>query len=94
VISGEAHGYHLAVTGEPESDDDFLLILNADPEPLVQTLPPPPNGETWETLLDTARGNATEPESYKAGEAFTLEPRSLALLVRRNGGGTARTGDG
>ena len=33
VLSGEAHGYHLTASGEPESDETFLAILNAHPEP-------------------------------------------------------------
>ncbi len=81
VISGAAHDYHMTASGEPESDDDFLVILNADAEPVAQTLPPAAFGEHWQTLLDTARPAAALPAIHRAGTPYALEARSLVLLV-------------
>jgi isoamylase len=92
VISGEAHGYHLTVTGDPESDDDFLLVLHAGTRPLVQTLPSPPRGGSWEALLDTTRADAPEAARYEAGSAYELAPRSIVLLVGRGAAPSERAG--
>jgi glycogen operon protein len=89
VISGEAHGYHLTATGEPERDDDFLWVLNGSPEPFAQALPPPEFGLRWEPLLDTAQA-APPAQGWQAGKTYTLGPRSLVLFVRRDGAATTR----
>jgi glycogen operon protein len=66
--------------GEPITDDDFLLLLNAHYEPLEFALPEP---HTWKTLVDTAR----DPMRYNPGDAqqsrYVIEARSFALLRRR-----------
>ncbi len=63
-------------------DDDLLLLLNAHDEDIVFTLPA---GE-WRQLLDTS--DQTHPE----GETYRSKARSLALLVKPNRSGPARTG--
>jgi isoamylase len=82
VLSGEAYGYHLTASGEPEPDDTFLVILNAHPEPVSFTLPPEHFGERWERLVDTAVEGPARPKTYEAGEACPVETRSVVLLVR------------
>ncbi|HKJ23902.1 MAG TPA: glycogen debranching protein GlgX [Myxococcota bacterium] len=84
VISGQAHGYHLTSTGEPESDDDFLVVLNGSPEPLAQTLPTVPDDRPWRVLMDTARPAAADP-GLAPGSVYEVEPRSLVLLQCHNG---------
>jgi glycogen operon protein len=82
VLSGEAHGYHLTASGEPESDETFLAILNAHPEPVSFKLPPERFGTNWGRLLDTASEGRLHPRTYKAGEKCPIEGRSLVLLMR------------
>lgn len=52
-ISGEAGLIHLSETGEQESDDTFLLLINSSHKRVNFTLP---EGERdcWEALIDTA----------------------------------------
>ena len=69
--------------GRVLKDDTFLVLLNAYHEELDFTLPAPPGGERWLAELDTAR----EPPccdlgTYRAGDGYPLEGRSLALLRR------------
>jgi isoamylase len=58
--------------GNPVVDDDLLLLLNAHHEPIDFALP----GEGWEPALSTAEG-------FVSGGAYSLQGRSLALLVRQ-----------
>ena len=90
VLSGEAHGYHLTASGEPESDETFLTILNAHPESVAFKLPPERFGKSWGRLLDTASERPLQPATYQAGETCRVEGRSLVLLVRRDGSLPAR----
>ena len=81
VLSGEAHGYHLTASGEPEGDETFLAILNAHPEHVSFTLPGERFGKSWARLLDTASGEPLQPQIHQAGETFRVEGGSLALLM-------------
>jgi glycogen operon protein len=63
-------------------DDDFLLLVNAHPEPVEIVLP---HGEPqWRLVVDTAE----EPravdaqDSIWAAQSYPLQGRSLALLRR------------
>jgi glycogen operon protein len=85
VLSGEAHGFHLTASGEPESDETFLAILNAQPKPVSFKLRPERFGKNWGRLLNTASEGPTHARTYKAGEACVVEGRSLVLLMRWDG---------
>jgi glycogen operon protein len=65
--------------GEPITDDDFLLLLNAHYEGIEFKLP---QGTAWRAVVDTARrldpGSAADAQT----ERYVIEGRSLALLVR------------
>jgi isoamylase len=61
---------------------DLLLLLNAHDEPIEFALP----GSGWALLLDTSR------QALASGVAYLLQGRSLALLVKPNSTGPARTG--
>ncbi len=74
--------------GKPIVDDTFLLLLNAYYAELPFKLPHVPTGSLgWDALLDTARdGGLRAKGRFQAGDTYTLEGRSLALLMqpRRN----------
>lgn len=86
LLSGEAGLFHLTERGEPESDDTFLLLVNAAPEDVAFVLPAPEPIEAWQLLVNTAvdPGYGFE-DRLDSGSTFTATPRSLALLVRRSG---------
>ena len=65
--------------GEPQRDDDFLLLLNAYHDPVPFTMPTRP-GDRWTRMVDTARESALS--LLLAETTYPLQGRSLALLRR------------
>ncbi|HLK87954.1 MAG TPA: glycogen debranching protein GlgX [Candidatus Binataceae bacterium] len=70
--------------GRPIIDDDFVLLLSSNHEPIEFPLPRLESGEAWQVVLDTARvdGGAL----FRSAERFPLQSRSLALLTRVRSG--------
>ncbi|PZS19966.1 MAG: glycogen debranching enzyme, partial [Acidimicrobiales bacterium] len=73
--------------GEPVSDDSFLLLFNAQYEPVDFVLPKDGWGEAWTKVLDTADSVITAepgPDAvwHCAGEEMALTERSVILLRR------------
>jgi isoamylase len=67
--------------GRPIRDEDFLLLFNAHHEEIAFRLPEYRPGSPWGLVLDTRQ--RVEPGAamtYRAGQAFPLAGRSLALL--------------
>ncbi|HXG02514.1 MAG TPA: glycogen debranching protein GlgX, partial [Candidatus Binatia bacterium] len=70
--------------GRPVRDDTLLLVLNAHWEPVAFVLPAHRAGLRWEVLLDTREPTGRRRRRpLRAGEAYPLEARSLALLRLR-----------
>ncbi len=85
LISGEAGEYHVTALGVPEPDDTFLVVLNAHHEPVTYRLPPADLGRRWEVLLNTATdAGFGDGKVFRAGQRYSLKPRSFVLLVRRD----------
>ena len=70
--------------GQPIRDDSFLLLFNASPRELEFAVPPARYGESWETVLDTARPaeRFEDPVMAKAGGPIPVRDRSLQVLRR------------
>jgi isoamylase len=87
LLSGEAGLMHLTARGEKETDDTFLLVVNASHLDVTQELPAGrETGEHWETLIDTGRDEPDEDgERCAPGEEIGLVARSAKLLIRRTG---------
>jgi isoamylase len=70
--------------GQPIRDDSFLLLFNASPRELEFAVPPARYGESWETVLDTARPaeRFEDPVMAKAGGLIPVRDRSLQVLRR------------
>jgi glycogen operon protein len=71
--------------GEPIVGDTFLVLLNAHHEPIEFVLPAHRARVRWELVLDTRACDAGSPRSFKVGDRYPLEGRSLALLRLRRG---------
>lgn len=70
--------------GERISDDSFLLLFNASPEPL-EFVVPVNHGRQWQVVVDTACPEGVpegEGPKVRAGGRLTLTDRSLAVLHR------------
>ena len=59
--------------GRPINDDHFLLLFNADWEPIHFTLPPKAFGSNWRIRLDTTTG-AVDPADAKPWRARSGTP--------------------
>jgi glycogen operon protein len=68
--------------GNPIRDDTFLLLLNAHHEPIEFVLPAHRARLRWNLVLDT-REWTPGTGAFRAGDAYSLEARSLALLRLR-----------
>ena len=70
--------------GERIIDDSFLVLFNAHYEAVHFTLPDSGWGKQWSPLLDTAKGGFTDDEKTPAaGDEFSVQARSLVLLMRK-----------
>jgi glycogen operon protein len=65
--------------GEPITDADFLLLLNAHYENIEFRLP---DNTRWRALVDTARDLDTRKASDEQHERYVIGGRALALLIR------------
>ncbi|MEU6244488.1 glycogen debranching protein GlgX [Streptomyces sp. NPDC047024] len=70
--------------GERITDDSFLLMFNASPEPLDFVVPAD-HGRQWQVVVDTARPDGVPPNTgpkVAGGERITLPDRSMTVLQR------------
>lgn len=70
--------------GERVVDDSFLLIFNADADPVTFTLPPVEFGEQWACVLDTDHTLGRDDE-LPAGGQVEVSGRSTLVLTRPAG---------
>jgi isoamylase len=90
VLSGEAGSFHQTVAGEPEPDDDFLVILNANEDAVAYTLPTAPPGGSWVKVIDTTRHDGIgDGAAFAPGSAHPVSGRSFLLFRRPRAGSAA-----
>jgi glycogen operon protein len=83
MLAGDAIGEE-DDRGEPILDDTFLLLLNADGNAVAFVLPGHEAGPGWQPVLDTRAWTlGAAGRTLRAGDAYPLEERSLALLRLR-----------
>ncbi len=64
------------------TDENFLLLMNANYEAVPFSLPTTASGMMWGRLIDTCFSGGNDPDlPYEAGGEYPLQPRSLALLI-------------
>jgi isoamylase len=78
LISGEAGQYHLDLRGEGQTDDSFLVILNAGDEAIEYTLPQRPLLPVRRVVFDT--GNPGSEGTADPGDHYRIGGRSVAVL--------------
>jgi len=85
VLSGEGLGEQ-DERGQPISDENMLMLMNAHHEIIPFTLPPLPSGDRWIPLIDTSCQLAKNGDiAYSPGDPYPLQARSMVVLVERNG---------
>jgi glycogen operon protein len=74
--------------GRKISDENFLVLLNSHHEDVGFTLPAFRTGVHWIAWMDTSRGDGLRPaDTHEGGEVYTLQARSMAVLMERRGNG-------
>jgi len=72
--------------GQLITDENFILLLNAHHEAVPFSVPSLASGMAWVTLVDTFCNCSRAPgTTYDAMMTYPLQPRSLVLLVERQG---------
>ncbi|HKV54307.1 MAG TPA: glycogen debranching protein GlgX [Candidatus Binataceae bacterium] len=67
----------------PLNDADFIMLLNSHHEKIDFALPELPSSAAWNVVFDTCRAGGEERmPSFRNGERYPLEARSLVLLDR------------
>jgi glycogen operon protein len=68
--------------GRRLTDDNFLLLFNADAQPVEFQLPQRLGPGAWMVLVDTSHERGLQADgAFEPGSAYTAQPRSLALLL-------------
>lgn len=67
--------------GEEIIDDSFLVLFNAQAQPMTFTLPPDEYGPTWTVVVNTG-GRSDEGAAVAAGTSLEVAARSVVLLTR------------
>lgn len=68
--------------GQPLTDDNFTLLLNAHHEEIPFVLPPTQGEAHWRVLIDTYCALGQEPpDLFEPGQAYPLKGRSLVFLI-------------
>ena len=80
-LNGDAIPYPNA-RGERVTDASFYWLLNAEPRPVVFTLPGAPFGTAWLVELDTEGALLADSSARGPGAKLELAPRSTVLLRR------------
>ncbi|MGH7092988.1 MAG: glycogen debranching protein GlgX, partial [Stellaceae bacterium] len=91
-VLGGAAGEFYTTGGQRDIDASFLVMMSAYHGDLDFVFPELRESMAWEALVDTAEptGLAEDGKLWKAGEAYRLRGRSLALFIDRNLGKSTR----
>ncbi len=85
ILGGDA-GEFDSRTGRRELDETFLVLMNAYHGAVPYVLPQIERCRGWQVLVDTATASGLgSGELLQVGTKYPLQPRSLAVLVRRDG---------
>jgi isoamylase len=71
--------------GEPITDDNFLLLMNAHHENEAFTLPAVGPERAWRAIVDTSWTNDRMRIVHDASTTYDLKARSLVLLIEHKG---------
>ncbi len=82
LLNGEAGARFLTTRGEPEPDDNFLILMNAATRRITWTLPPTESDNAWRLRLSTALPVGVPSRGRTVRERVVLEKHSAMVLVQ------------
>jgi glycogen operon protein len=84
LLGGETGDRFVSLSGYPELDETFFLMMNAHAEDVDFTLPSAGANTHWQLVFETVRPVPLAPDTaFETGAPYTLRARSVALLVAR-----------
>ena len=84
LLGGETGDRFISLSGYPEFDATFLVLMNAYDDELDFVLPKAGSFAVWELVFDTAQTKANAPGSvWDAAAAYRMASRSLSLFIAR-----------
>ncbi|HEV3155240.1 MAG TPA: glycogen debranching protein GlgX [Candidatus Baltobacteraceae bacterium] len=84
MLGGDTGDRFVSLSGYPEYDDTFLILMNAYDRDVSFTLPAPGRFTQWELVLETARPVSLAPGvRFDTRSVYELRSRTLALLAAR-----------
>ncbi|MFW5686266.1 MAG: glycogen debranching protein GlgX, partial [Spirochaetota bacterium] len=90
MLSGQAGARFLTPRGEPEPDDDFLLLLNAGGRRITWTLPETNQGSPWRVRLSTAYRTGLPSSRRSATSRIVVGGRTALVLVQYRSRGSEK----
>ena len=83
ILSGEADGYHVSSRGAPETDEAFLVLMNAGAEPVDFLLPTLPATRSWSLVIDSTKGDPDfELGRFAPGDVHAISAHGFLLFMR------------
>ena len=84
LLGGETGDRFVSLSGYPEYDDTFLILMNAYDADVNFTLPRAGAFDEWELIFETRRPVAlAQGTRFGPGELYAIRSRTLALLAAR-----------
>jgi glycogen operon protein len=84
LLGGETGDRFVSLSGYPELDDTFFLMMNAHPHDVDFSLPSAGAHKQWELVFETVRPvPLAAGTAFATGDAYVLRARSIALLRAR-----------
>jgi isoamylase len=84
LFGGETGDEFISLSGYPEFDSTFLMLMNAYDRELDFVLPKAGSFERWDLVFDTAQVQpSASGETWAAATRYRMQPRSLSLFVAR-----------
>ena len=94
LLGGDPGDAFVSLLGYPELDDTFLLLLNAQVDPVRFTLPSFEELRGWELLLESTWPEPrTAHDRFEPGGLFLVHPRSFVVLMGREHANDRRRSD-
>ena len=81
LFGGEASQRYIGVSGYPEFDSTFLMLLNAGENDIDFVLPRAGSFVRWSLVFDTAQGPNAPGTIWAAATAYRMTSRSLSLFT-------------
>ena len=82
MLNGQAGARFLTARGDPEPDDNFLILLNAGPRRVSWTLPESDQSSAWQVRISTTYPTGVPPARRTVNRRIVVGGRTAILLIQ------------